>query len=199
MPSRSRPFLVFERLLSSSRVSCRDAGNTALCSLVNPTGPSTTRWQFSADNHLSRSFPRGRITVQDGGRRPRWSSADAPTPAARRTCLLSIDCGEQPLHDARRRGAERLVELNRLCKLLADQVIAPRQFAVASKRSFDEIVVAAAQRPSRIPRQQNLDFVALRLFIDCVHGNLVRLLASSSAAASRTVFLGKGSASQLSL
>jgi hypothetical protein len=56
MHSRSRPFLVFERLLSGSRVSCRDAGNTALCSLVNPTGPSTTRWQFSADNHLSRSF-----------------------------------------------------------------------------------------------------------------------------------------------
>jgi hypothetical protein len=71
---------------------------------------------------------------------------------------------------------ERLVELNRLCKLLADEVIAPREFAVVSKRSFDEIRVAAAQRPCRIPRQQNLDFVALRLFIDCVHGNLVRLL-----------------------
>src|SRR6266516_6432318 len=175
MHAQSRPFLVFERLLSGSRVSCRDAGNTLLCSLVNPTGPSTTRWQFSADNHLSRSCPRGRITVQVGGRRPRWSSADAPTPA-RRTCLLSIDCGEQLLHGARRRCAERLVELNRLCKLLADEVIAPREFAVASKRSFDEIRVAAAQRPCRIPRQQNLDFVALRLFIDCVHGNLVRLL-----------------------
>ena len=74
---------------------------------------------------------------------------------ARRICHLGIDCGEQLLPGARRRCAERLVELNRLCKLLADEVIAPREFAVASKRSFDEIRVAAAQRPCRIPRQQN--------------------------------------------
>jgi hypothetical protein len=199
MHAQSRPFLVFERLLSGSRVSCRDAGNTLLCSLVNPTGPSTTRWQFSADNHLSRSFPRGRITVQVGGRRPRWSSADAPTPAARRTCLLSIDCGEQLLHGARRRCAERLVELNRLCKLLADEVIASREFAVAtsarSTRSASQrLSVPAAYHGSRTSiswRSGSLSIVFMATSFD--------YSASSSAAASRTVFLGKGSASQLSL
>jgi hypothetical protein len=88
--------------------------------------------------------------------------ADAPTSAARRSCLLGINCGEQFLHGARRRCAERLVEMDRVCKLLADEVIAPREFVVAGKRPLDEIGVAAAQRPSHIPRQQNLDFVANR-------------------------------------
>src|SRR6266516_2972751 len=68
MHAQSRPFLVFERLLSGPRVSCRDAGNTLLCSLVNPTGPSTTRWQFSADNHLNRSFDHF-VGAREHGRR----------------------------------------------------------------------------------------------------------------------------------
>jgi hypothetical protein len=50
--------------------------------------------------------------------------------AGRRTCLLGINCGEQLLHGAPGWCPERLVELDRLCKLLADEVIAPREFAV---------------------------------------------------------------------
>ena len=80
-----------------------------------------------------------------------------PTSAARRTCLLNINCGEQLLRGARRRYAERLVEVDRLHKLLADEVIAPREFAVVRERLLDAIGVAAAQRPRRMPRQQGLD------------------------------------------
>jgi hypothetical protein len=82
--------------------------------------------------------------VQAEGRRQRWRTADAPTPAAWRTCLLCINCGEQPLHGARRRFAERLVEVNRLCKLLADEVIVLREFGVAGKCSLDAFGLAAA-------------------------------------------------------
>ena len=77
-----------------------------------------------------------------------------PTSAARRTCLLNINCGEQLLHGARRRYAERLVEVDRLHKLLADEVIALREFAVVRERLLNAIGVAAAQRPRRMPRQQ---------------------------------------------
>jgi hypothetical protein len=83
---------------------------------------------------------------------PAMRSADAPKPAARLTCLLGIDCGEELLHGARRRCTERLVEADRLRKLLADEVIAPREFAVDCKRLLDAIRVAAAQRPRRMPR-----------------------------------------------
>ena len=62
----------------------------------------------------------------------------------RRTCLLGIDCGQQLLHGARRRYAERLVEANRLRKLLADEVIAPREFGVARECLLDAISVVAA-------------------------------------------------------
>src|SRR2546430_8050460 len=92
------------------------------------------------------------------------------TPMARRTSHIGIDCGEQLLHGARRGCAERLVEVDRLRKLLTDKVIAPREFAVARERLLDTIGVAAAQRPRRMPRQQSLDLVALWLFIDRVHG-----------------------------
>src|SRR5260370_30438628 len=68
-----------------------------------------------------------------------------------------INCGEQLLYGARRRFAERLVEVNRLCKLLADEVIAPREFGVFRERLLDAISVAAAQRPRRMPRQEGLD------------------------------------------
>src|ERR1700758_2634341 len=81
--------------------------------------------------------------VQAKGRR-RWRAADAPRSAAPRTYLLDIDCGEQLLHGPRRRFAERLVEVNRLCKLLADEFIAPREFPVFGKRSLDEIGLAPA-------------------------------------------------------
>src|SRR6516165_10717942 len=83
--------------------------------------------------------------------------------AARCTCLLGISCGEQLLHGARRRFAERLVEVNRLCKLLADEVIAPRELGVVRERLLEAISVAAAQRPRRMPRQQGLDLVSLFL------------------------------------
>src|SRR6516225_9178924 len=83
--------------------------------------------------------------------------------AARRTCLLGLDCGEQLLHGVRRRCAERLIKVDRLRKLLADEVIAPREFAVARKRLLNAIGVEAAQRPRRMPRQQGLDLVSLFL------------------------------------
>src|SRR5262249_28152814 len=53
--------------------------------------------------------------------------------------LLGINGGAQLLHGARRRYAERLVEVNRRCKLLADEVIAPREFGIARERSLDAI------------------------------------------------------------
>src|SRR5262249_3573830 len=69
-------------------------------------------------------------------------------------------------------------------KLLADEVIAPREFAVACKRLLDAIGVAAAQRPCRVPRQQSLDLVALRLFVDRVHGQPLSIPAALSSSAS---------------
>jgi hypothetical protein len=41
----------------------------------------------------------GRIIVQGGGRRQWWRSADAPTPAARRSCLLGINNGRPQYSD----------------------------------------------------------------------------------------------------
>ena len=40
---------------------------------------------------------------------------------------------------------------------------------IARERLLDAIGVAAAQRPSRMPWQQSLDLMTLRLFIDPVH------------------------------
>jgi hypothetical protein len=85
-----------------------------------------------------------------------------------RTRLLRINCCEQ-LHGARRWRTQRslrwIVSAN-----LAHKIIAPGKFAVASKRLFDAIGVAAAQRPGGVPRQQSFNVVALWLFIDHVHG-----------------------------
>src|SRR5262249_59083807 len=64
------------------------------------------------------------------------------------------------------RYAERLVEVDRVHKLLADEVIAPREFAVVRECLLNAIGVAAAQRPRRMPRQQGLDLVSLFL----IHG-----------------------------
>ena len=65
-------------------------------------------------------------------------------PAAWRTRLLSLDCGEQLLHGALRWRTERFVQMNRLCKLLADEVIAPRKLGVRGECSLDEIGLVPA-------------------------------------------------------
>jgi hypothetical protein len=110
--------------------------------------------------------------VQAKGRRRR-RAADAPRSAARRTCLLGINCGEQLLHGARRRCAEPLVEVDRLRKLLADEVIVPREFGVVRERLLNAAGVAAAQRPRRMPRQQASISCRSFSFI----ANLVRFLS----------------------
>src|SRR5215472_1476767 len=119
-------------------------------------------------SHASRALRAARRAYywSSGCRPQRQRSADALTSAARRTCLLGINGGEQLFHGARRRDAERLVEVNRLCKLLADEVIAPREFGVGRERLLNPIGVSAAQRPRRVPRQQGLDLVSLFL----IHG-----------------------------
>ena len=63
--------------------------------------------------------------------------------------------------------------MDRLRKLLADEVIVPREFGVVRERLLNAIGVAAAQRPRRMPRQQGLDLVSLFSFI----ANLVRFLS----------------------
>src|SRR5262249_60217378 len=96
---------------------------------------------FAAVHSLRPGFSRalfaGCITVQDGGGHQRWRWADAAPAAARRTCLLGIDRGEQLLHGARRRRAERLVEVDGLPKLLPDEITAPREFPGVCKPSLD--------------------------------------------------------------
>ena len=79
--------------------------------------------------------------------------------------LLGIDCGEQPLHRARRWRTDRLIEVDRLHKFLADQISLLRQFAVVGHRLLNAIGVASTQRPGRVPRQQSFDLMALRLFV----------------------------------
>src|SRR5260221_6472559 len=125
-----------------------------------------------------------RILVQDRVRRQRWRSADALTPAARRKRLFGVDRGEQLLHGTRRRRTERLVEVDYLRKLLADQIITPRELAVAGKHLLDTICVVAAQRPCRVPRQQSFDLVALWLLVDRGHGQPLSIPAALSSSAS---------------
>src|SRR5262249_48065193 len=160
---------------------------------------------FAAVHSLRPGFSRtlfaGRIIVQDRGRHQRWRWTDAPPAAARRTLLLSVDRGEQLLHGARRRRTERLIEVDCLGPLLADEIIVACEFALASKRLFDAIGVAAAQRPCRVPRQQSFDLMAL--FIDRVH-NQPRSIPSTyhSSSASRLrayVMLGLENANVLGL
>src|SRR5262249_35547235 len=105
--------------------------------------------------------------------------------AARRARLLGVDCGEQLLHRARGGRTKRLVEVDRLRKLLAHEIIAPRELAVAGKRLLDAIGVAAAQRARRMPRQQSLALVALWLFVDRVHGQPLSIPAALTSSASR--------------
>src|SRR5262249_62142680 len=74
-----------------------------------------------------------------------------------------INAGDRLLLAAPGRGAEPLVEVDRLRKLLADEVIVPRDFGDVRERLLNAIGVAAAQRPRRMPRQQGLDLVSLFL------------------------------------
>jgi len=104
--------------------------------------------------------------------------------AARRARLLHVDGGEQLLHGARRWRTQRLVEVDGLGEFLADQVVAPRQLAVARQRLLDAIGVAAVQRAGRMPRQQSFDLMALWLFIDHVHGQPLSIPAALSSSAS---------------
>ena len=80
---------------------------------------------------------------------------------------------------------ERFVEVDRLRKLLADEVIAPRELAVTGDRLLDTIGVAAIQRSRCMPRQESLDLMALWLFIDHVHGQPLSIPAALSSSASR--------------
>jgi hypothetical protein len=105
--------------------------------------------------------------------------------APRRACLLGVDRGEQLLHCARRRRTERLIEMDRLGKLLTDEIITARQFAVAGKRLFYAIGVAATERPCRVPRQKRFNLVALRLLTNRVHGQPLSIPAALSSSASR--------------
>ena len=57
--------------------------------------------------------------------------------------------------------------------------------APSSKRLFDAIGVAAAQRPGGVPRQQSFNVVALWLFIDHVHGQPLSIPCALSSSASR--------------
>ena len=74
MHARSRPVLLFERLLPGS---CRDAGrpSAALYSVVNAAGLSTTRRQLSADHHLSCAAKQGRTLTSEIRSERAWPPA----------------------------------------------------------------------------------------------------------------------------
>src|SRR5262249_52468661 len=108
-----------------------------------------------------------------------------PAAVARRPRLLGIDCGEQPLHRARRWHTECLIQVDRLDKLLADQLILPQQFAVAGQRLLHAIGVAWAQRPGRVPRQQSFYLPMLGLLVYRVHRQPRSIPSDLSSSASR--------------
>src|SRR5262249_40215283 len=108
-----------------------------------------------------------------------------PAPVARRPRLLGIDGGEQSLQHARRWHTECLIQGDRLDKLLADEVIWPRQFAVAGQRLLHAMGVAAAQRPGRVPRQESFYLLMLRLLVYRVHGQPLSIPSDLSSSASR--------------
>src|SRR5262249_25160122 len=108
-----------------------------------------------------------------------------PAPVARRPRLLGIDCGEQPLHRPRRWRTECLIQVDRLDKLLANQIILPCQFAVAGQRLLHAISVTGAQRPGRVPRQGSFYLLMLRLLVYRVHGQPLSIPSDLSSSASR--------------
>jgi hypothetical protein len=86
--------------------------------------------------------------------------------------------------EARRWRTERLIEVDRLHELLADQVRLPRQFAVAAERApRDWRRGASASRP-RAPAAQLLSLM-LRLFVSRVHGPPLSTPSDLSSSASR--------------
>src|SRR5262249_5779966 len=91
---------------------------------------------FAAVHSLRPGFSRtlfaGRIIVQGGGCPQRWRWPDAPPAGARRTLLLSVDRGERFHNGGRRRRTERLIEVDCLSPLLADEIIVACEFALAS-------------------------------------------------------------------
>src|SRR6185295_8782846 len=97
---------------------------------------------------------------------------------------LGVDGGEQPLHGARRRRTQRLVEVDGLVELLAHQLVAALELAVARQSLLDAIGVAAAQRARRMPRQQSFDLMALWLFVHHVHGQPLSIPSALSSSAS---------------
>src|SRR5262249_42603059 len=104
--------------------------------------------------------------------------------AHRRRGAFGLDRGEQLLHGARRRHAERLVELDGLLLLLAHQRQAPGELAVVRNRTLDPLAVAAAQRAGGMPRQESFDLLALgRFFAYRVHGQPLSIPAAFSSSA----------------
>jgi hypothetical protein len=75
--------------------------------------------------------------------------------------------------------------MNGFGKLLTDEIITARQFAVAGERLFHAIGVATTERPCRVPRQKRLNLVALRLLTNRVHGQPLSIPAALSSSASR--------------
>src|SRR5262249_8489976 len=146
-------------------------------------GEPRSQWLGNAvaGQPLTMTFVTYRKLVRDSRAvSPAW-----PYSSAERPRLLGIDGGEQPLHRARGCRTEWLVQVDRLVKLLADQIILPRQFAVAGERLLHAISVAAAQRPGRVPRQQSFYLVRLRLFVYRVHGQPLSIPSELSSSASR--------------
>jgi hypothetical protein len=95
-----------------------------------------------------------------GVMRKRWRCGAAASSAPIAANSFSI---------ARADGA-RFIQVDCFRKLLADEIIAPRQFAVTRERLLDAVGVETAQCPRRMPRQQSLDLMALSFFLDRVHG-----------------------------
>ena len=79
----------------------------------------------------------------------------------------------------------QLIQVDRLDKLLADQVILPRQFAVAGQRLLHAIGVAATQLTGRVPGQQSFYLRRFRLFVYRVHGQPLSIPSDLSSSASR--------------
>ena len=75
--------------------------------------------------------------------------------------------------------------MDRLDKLLADQLILPRQFAVVGQRSLHAIDVAATQRTGRVPGQQSFYLLRFQLFVYRVHGQPLSTPSDLSSSARR--------------
>ncbi len=97
---------------------------------------------------------------------------------------LGLDPGEQPLHRAGRRGAERLVEVDGLAQLFAHQLELAGEILILLESRFHALRVAAAERAGGVPRQQGFDVQALG-FILRDHGQPLSTPAALSSSESR--------------